>query len=53
MIPFAEALALLCKDNSPSPEKKLSFIAALLNFSPNLIWAQCDEILAHRDNNII
>lgn len=35
--------ALLSKDNSPSPEKKLWFIAALLNFSLNLIWAQCDK----------
>lgn len=53
IIPFAEAPALLCKDNSRFPEKKLWFIAALLNFSLNLIWAQCDKILAHWDNNII
>lgn len=49
IIPFAEAPACFCKNSRAYPEKKLWLAAVLLNFSPNLIWAQCDEILAHRD----
>ena len=49
IISFAEAPAHLCKDSSPCLEKKLWLIAVLLNFLLSLIWAQCDEILAHGD----